>query len=146
MKKSKSCGILCFRLEPVKSFLLLKHPKRFDLPKGHMKKGETERECALREFEEETGIPGNLIEFDPDFRFTLSYITRSKRDSYQRVDKTAVYFLARLKDARRQVVTSEHEDFIWMKWDPPHQIQRRTIDLVLKAVEQHCETGAPRCS
>ena len=56
VRKVKSCGILCFRKRPTIAFLLMRHPHRYDLPKGHIREGESERVCAIREFTEETGI------------------------------------------------------------------------------------------
>ena len=36
MRKLKSCGVLVFRKQPHCSFSLMKHPHRYDLPKGHI--------------------------------------------------------------------------------------------------------------
>lgn len=46
LRQVKSCGF--FVMKPNQSFLLMKHPKRYDLPKGHMEPGETEQQTALR--------------------------------------------------------------------------------------------------
>mgnify|MGYP003392721589 CR=1 FL=1 len=58
MKEVKSCGVFVMRREPELSFLLLRHASRWDLPKGHVDAGESDRECALRELREETGYEG----------------------------------------------------------------------------------------
>ena len=73
MERIKSCGVLLFRSEPKRSFLLMRHADRWDLPKGHVDQGETETQCALRELWEETGIEANAIRIDPQFRYTLEY-------------------------------------------------------------------------
>lgn len=39
-------------------FLVIRRRERWDLPKGKMEKGETFEQTALREVEEETGLPG----------------------------------------------------------------------------------------
>ena len=54
MREVMSTGFLVIRRQPEVSFLLLRHPDRWDLPKGHLDPGETPAECALRELEEET--------------------------------------------------------------------------------------------
>ena len=78
MRQLKSCGVILFRKEPVLSFLLMKHPDRWDLPKGHVDEGETELECALREMEEETGIPRSAVRLDDAFRFAETYSPRPR--------------------------------------------------------------------
>jgi hypothetical protein len=83
-RKAKSCGFLVMRSD--NSFLLMKHPNRYDLLKGHMEPGETEQQTALRgnffrscvikgsklsstELLEESGILADDIIIDPTFRF-----------------------------------------------------------------------------
>ena len=46
MREVKSCGVLVMKSD--RSFLLMKHEDRYDLPKGHMEAGETEHQTALR--------------------------------------------------------------------------------------------------
>ena len=36
MRQLKSCGVICFRQQSELAFLLMRHPHRFDLPKGHL--------------------------------------------------------------------------------------------------------------
>ncbi|MEL7266668.1 MAG: NUDIX domain-containing protein, partial [Planctomycetota bacterium] len=56
--------------DPLKSapnaFLLMRHAKRWDLPKGHSDPGETLIQTALRETQEETGIALNPDALEPD--------------------------------------------------------------------------------
>ncbi|PHR85968.1 MAG: DNA mismatch repair protein MutT [Blastopirellula sp.] len=137
MPETKACGFLIVRGNPVESFLLMKHPKRWDLPKGHVDSGETEMECALRELEEETGIPASSVEVDPDFRFTLQYVVNyNRRNGGGDKLKTAVYFLATLTEEVNIYVT-EHGDYQWFAWNPPHVIQEETIDPLLSAVADY---------
>lgn len=133
MRKVKSCGFLVLRKEPQLSFLLMKHPHRYDLPKGHIEAGETELQCALRELHEETGITADQIRIDPDFRYTLVYHLSSRRHGGEQVEKTLVVFLAFL-EVETTIITTEHPDFEWVKWAPPHQIQFETIDSLLHQV------------
>jgi 8-oxo-dGTP pyrophosphatase MutT (NUDIX family) len=136
MPQLKSCGFLVVRGDPIDSFLLLVHPTRYDLPKGHMEPGESELECALRELKEETGIAAHEIDIDPAFRFSTSYEVPLKRHPHLRCPKTTVIFLARLR-ADAAIRATEHVGFQWHRWNPPHAIQPETIDPLLRQVESH---------
>jgi 8-oxo-dGTP pyrophosphatase MutT (NUDIX family) len=129
----KSCGVLLFRSEPEESFLLMKHPHRWDLPKGHVDPGESETECALRELQEETGITPDLISLDPRFRYATQYVSHEKRLGGTEVLKTLVVFLGRLVGPV-EIQTTEHNGFAWFRWNPPHQIQEQAIDPLLAYV------------
>jgi 8-oxo-dGTP pyrophosphatase MutT (NUDIX family) len=137
MSEVKACGVLLFRDQPTESFLLMRHPHRLDLPKGHVDPGETELECALRELEEETGIRAEHIELDNGFRFTLQYEVDGRRYGLgDRVPKTLVVFLGRLL-REVPIACTEHNGFEWVAWNPPHRIQVQTIDPLLAAVEAY---------
>ena len=140
MRTVKSCGVLVFRSEPVESFLLLKHPVRYDLPKGHLEDGESEIECALRELWEETGIRADHVDLDLTFRFTSRYRVQLRKFPGEDVDKTLVIFLGRLT-SRVEIALTEHVDHEWIAWDPPHRIQRQTIDPLLAQWAEHQAAG-----
>ena len=142
MSEVKSCGFLIVRGHPIREFLLMRHHDRWDLPKGHVDPGETEMQCALRELMEETGITADDIELIDDFRFTLQYPVFDKRRGGQ-FDKTLVIFLARLKNMVK-IDTTEHIGFEWFEWRPPHQIQERTIDPLLTAINRYLDQSARR--
>jgi bis(5'-nucleosidyl)-tetraphosphatase len=134
MPEAKSCGFLIVRGSPVREFLLMRHADRWDLPKGHVDSGESEMECALRELREETGITADDIEIIDGFRFTANYPVYGKRDS-RLIDKTLVVFLARLnRDV--EIDPTEHGGYQWFAWNPPHQIQAKTIDPLLAAAAE----------
>jgi len=133
MPELKSCGFLIVRGQPIREFLLMRHADRWDLPKGHVDLGETELKCALRELHEETGITADDIEPIDGFRFTHHYQVHGKRDN-QLDDKTLVVFLARLMHDV-PIQPTEHGGYQWFTWNPPHQIQARTIDPLLAELE-----------
>lgn len=141
MKEIRACGVLVMRQEPERSFLLMKHAHRWDLPKGHLDDGETDEECALRELREETGIKGKDIELIPDFRWVTQYEVNSKRFG-ERCQKTVVIYLARLVRSVKIKLT-EHPSYEWVKWNPPHHIQAQTIDPLLVSVEHYFQDRKP---
>ncbi len=124
------------RTHPQLSFLLMQHPTRYDLPKGHIEFGEDELSCALRELNEETGIEDSDLTLDEAFRFTTTYQTRYKRFGSETIQKTLVIFLGWLKHDVT-IKLSEHGDYIWVNWNPPHAIQKQTIDPLLEQLEQY---------
>ncbi len=133
MEKVKSCGFLIYRTGPQKEFLLMQHPHRWDLPKGHVDDGETNLQCALRELEEETGIRSDHLRIEEGFKFKSRYIFTTRRGNQKR--KTLIVFLAELIEDI-EILPTEHEGYRWMPWNPPHSIQEQTIDLVLQEVDQ----------
>jgi 8-oxo-dGTP pyrophosphatase MutT (NUDIX family) len=137
VKQPVSCGFLILRGDPVDSFLLMKHARRWDLPKGHVDEGETELQCALRELQEETGITSGDLEVDPYFRFENRYMVNQKRYGGKGlIEKRLLVFLAKLMRPVDIVVT-EHDGYHWFDWSPPHRIQEWTIDPLLHAAHGH---------
>ena len=144
MSDIQSCGFFVYRDEPRLSFLLMQHPTRWDLPKGHVDRGETEWECALRELQEETGIVESQIEVDLHFRFDHDYVVSLAKYGFQPKLKTLTIFLAKLHEPFLEINVSEHNGFQWFDWQPPHDIQARTINPVLGAVQEYW--SGSRCS
>lgn len=132
----RSCGVLVVIGDPIERFLLMRHKDRWDLPKGHVDPCETDIECALREMWEETGIPIDVIELDPFFRFEHKYLVRSARTGGETKLKTLVVFLARLTCEVRINVT-EHPGYQWFEWRPPHAIQEQTVDPLLACLARY---------
>ena len=124
MEKVKSCGFAIYRERPQRSILLMKHPKRWDLPKGHVDEGETNLQCALRELQEETGIEEKHLKIIDGFKFKDRYIVQNKSGKKR---KTLIIYLAELI-TEVEIVPTEHEGYQWLEWNPPHTIQKKTID------------------
>jgi bis(5'-nucleosidyl)-tetraphosphatase len=137
MKEPRACGFLIVRGNPTNSFLLMKHPTRWDLPKGHVDPGETNIECALRELGEETGIQERHLKIDPEFCYESRYCVSAKRYGGEgEVEKTLLIFLAQLTEDVDIVVT-EHGGYEWFDWAPPHRIQEKAIDPLLEYLNQY---------
>ncbi|MEZ6131332.1 MAG: NUDIX domain-containing protein [Planctomycetaceae bacterium] len=143
MKQPVSCGFLIVKGDPVETFLLMKHPKRWDLPKGHVDPGETEMECALRELHEETGITPDLLQIDDRFCFESRYPVNGSRYGLKvpEVEKTLKIFLARL-DRDVDISVTEHAGYEWFPWKPPHRIQEKAIDPLLAYLEEFLSNAA----
>ena len=87
----KSCGVVLFNEQKV---LLLQYAigqkegdgdlqGHWDFPKGHVDKGETEVETAIRELEEETGVK-NIIFFKQLSKNNKLYFSKRRQKSCER--------------------------------------------------------------
>ena len=138
MLKITSAGVLLFREVPEKSFLLLKSKKRWDVPKGHVERGESEHETSLRELYEETGILPDQVALDKTFRFQMQAQFKAAYLGGQFVDKTYLVFIATLQQPV-EIKLTEHDMYQWFAWNPPQHIQKWLIDPLLQAVAQHID-------
>ncbi len=82
MRYEKSCGTIIINNSKV---LLIQQTGFYGFPKGHMEKGETEVETAIRETKEETNLD---VKIDEELRFSLSY------PKGENILKEVVYFMA----------------------------------------------------
>jgi len=122
-----SCGVLVMQRAPVGAVLaLLRADGSPDLPKGHVKRGESDVDAALRELLEETGIPPRLVRLDPTFVYESSYRTRSKR-TRQPVMKTVRLFLGEV-DGPIIVTVTDHSDYAWLRTDDDAALDRDVGD------------------
>ena len=134
MEKRRACGVLIVRGTPIDEILLLKHSSRLDVAKGRVDPGETDMQCALREMEEETGITADDIELDGDFHFQLTYMLPPRPNKPER-EKTLIMFLGRLGRGV-PIRLTEHIGYEWLRWNPPHKLQKKTIDPLFAYLEK----------
>ena len=109
----KSAGAIVFTIKDGQIlYLILKHVKtgiHWGFPKGRMEEGESEKEAALREIKEETGME-KLIFLD-GFRGKEKYSFERKSDGVM-IDKTVSYFLMEA-DIGEVNLSVEHSEYIW---------------------------------
>jgi DNA ligase D-like protein (predicted 3'-phosphoesterase) len=98
----KSAGIVVFRKNRERKYLLLHYESgHWDFPKGHIEKGESEKEAAKRELKEETGVKD--IKFIEGFKENIRYFYR--RDG-QLMHKEVVFFLGETKSTKIRLSSS----------------------------------------
>ncbi|MDL2225526.1 NUDIX domain-containing protein [Eubacteriales bacterium OttesenSCG-928-M02] len=111
MKREKSCGAVIVKGEKV---LLIRHiAGHWGFPKGHMEPGETERETALREIGEETGLTVTLAE---GFRYVVNYSPAKD------VEKEVVYFFATPTGGAEKMQESELQEMAWFSFSEAEEI------------------------
>ncbi len=105
----KSCGVVVFRnLNGKREYLCLLQnlSETYSVPKGHIEAFETEKDCALRELYEETGIKAELID---GFKAEISYSFQTRSGEKQ---KTVVLFLAEYNGE----LDIDHNEIISYQW------------------------------
>ena len=106
-----SAGVLVYRDDDPKKYLLLHYPSgHWDFPKGHIEEGESDRETALRELREETGIKEDEVRLHDDFREEIEYFYRKRNELSH---KKVIYFLG-LSEKKKIVISEEHQGFDWL--------------------------------
>jgi ADP-ribose pyrophosphatase len=103
----KSCGAVIFRRHSGNvEYLLIKNRKgnNWGFPKGHMEIHEDERQTAVREVLEETGLNIEPLE---GFRTISEYHPKG------RITKQVIFFVAEMPGEEIVIQKSEIERFIW---------------------------------
>ena len=127
VRRELCAGVLLFQLRPRPAFLVLfRKDGSPDLPKGHVERGETDIEAALRELEEESGISADGVRLTPGFVFENTYRTRHKK-SGDPVEKTVRVFHG-VVDGPCAVVLDGHADYAWVPWGPLSTLQAQLHD------------------
>jgi bis(5'-nucleosidyl)-tetraphosphatase len=118
----RSAGVIPFRREGERGLLYLvlhsatvRNPRaKWEFPKGGVEQGESSRQTAAREFQEETGIVN--WSFLDGFERSLSY-TYIRRG--RKVVKTVVYYLAEVGNSAHPTRSEEHVEDPhgqWFQW------------------------------
>ncbi len=121
----RSCGAVVYRIiHDELRFLLIKNKRsaHWGFPKGHVEKGETPEQTAVREVLEETGIHIRII---PDFSYKSEYTIQGK------VEKSVVIFLAGTKDVQTIIQREEIDDYIWLVYDRAVEMLRFDNDKTI---------------
>ncbi len=132
-----SGGVLVYRDEEPKKYLLLHYPAgHWDYPKGHVEGNETEKEAAIRELEEETGISEDEVELDKDFRETIDYLYRKRGElSHKRV----IFFMGET-EKEEVSISREHQGYTWLPYEEAKEkLTFRNAKKLLEKAENHSD-------
>ena len=105
---------------------------KWEFPKGGMEAGETFRETAMREFQEETGLVHWSIREGFERSLSYTYVRRGRK-----VVKTVTYYLAEVRDDSSLACSPEHlEDAAghWHRWGTFEQISHMLYHAKIRQV------------
>ena len=132
MKREKSCGVLVLRQQVDELYVVLLRHRfggHWSFPKGHVEAGESERQTALREVREETGLTG--IKLMDGFRESVEYSPKPG------VKKQVVYFLG---TTEQEKLIRQEEEISEIMWAP----LSRAAELVYFANDKRLRSHAQR--
>lgn len=105
----KSCGAIILYKENEETYKVLlvrnHNGRNYSFPKGHIEKGENEKETAIREIKEETGLDVEIVD---DFREVSDYTPFGK------IKKRVVFFMAQTFSDQVKIQEEELDSFKWV--------------------------------
>ena len=127
MKYEKSCGAVIFDGDKV---LVIQQIKgHWGFPKGHVEKGETEVQTAIREIKEETNLD---VEIDESKRYVERYSPE------EGIEKDVVYFVAKKTGGEIKVQEEEVKATEWLTL--AQAMERLTYDNSKNILKQIMES------
>ena len=134
MLEEHSAGSIIFRIEKGEILFLLLHYEEghWGAPKGHIEKGETLEQTALREIREETGLTD--INFVPGFQAKNHY-TYNKGGQFS--NKCVVFFLSQTRNIDVRL-SDEHLEYAWLPFaEAQLKVTFKSEKEVLSNANQH---------
>ncbi len=139
MPIEKSAGAIVFRKKGGKIYYLLLHypgirhsETYWDLPKGHIEKGERMEETVKREVREETGL-GDAQIF-PGFKETIKYFFKWKGKN---ILKFVTFYLVETKDEKVKI-SLEHIGYQWLDFERVvEKLSFKNAKEILKKANEH---------
>ena len=140
MPKEISAGAVVFRQNKEVKYLLLNYEAgHWDFPKGHIEKGEEEKETVKREVEEETGI--SKISFIEGFKEKIKYFYRREG---QTIYKEVVFYLVETKESKIKI-SFEHIGYEWLAYeDALKQLTFKNAKEILKKAHSFLNSSLRR--
>ena len=110
LQETKSSGAIVYKIEnnEIKYLLIMLIRGNWGFPKGHFEGEETEKETAVREIFEETGLN---VKFHDNFRESIQYFPAPF------IFKTVIYFLAEAITDNVKIQTDEVAEYKWVSYD-----------------------------
>lgn len=129
-----AAGVVVYRIHHTnqREYLLLHSCKgHWDFPKGKQEPGETNKETALRELREETGLTVALLE---DQLNPISWTFKENGIVYH---KTGIFFIGQAEQQAQIVLSDEHHAYAWLPYQQARdRLSHATSRLLLEQAEE----------
>ena len=136
MRFEYSAGAFVYRKGASSIELLLlkrKGTDAYDLPKGHIEKGENAVQAAVREIKEETGLNATFL---PYFQTSTHYIFTRKK---VRISKNVKFFISRTQSSK-VTISNEHKGYTWCDIDKaPALLKYKDLLQILPKVKDYVQ-------
>lgn len=146
-----SAGFVVFRGGRERSFLLVRSALTrrpvWEFPKGALEAGESERDAAVRELEEETGLGAASYRVVEGFRGEEHYLfTRGDGSERRLIRKQVAYFLGEWRAGEVRLST-EATRYVWASRSEAERLlrfaeKRRVLGEAIRFLDQRA--GAPQ--
>ena len=106
----RSCGAVVFHeIGGVNRYLLIKNKRsaHWSFPKGHVEKGESDEQAAMREVKEETGIDITLVD---------GFKAKSEYSIHRKIEKVVYIYAATCQSTATSIQEEEIEDYLWLEY------------------------------
>ncbi|MCH7658837.1 MAG: NUDIX domain-containing protein [Bacteroidetes bacterium] len=102
-------GIVLKKIKNEYMILLVQHSKHkgWDFPKGHLNKGETSEQAAIREVGEETGVVGEILEKAGQTQYFFT-------QDGEKIFKTVNFFFMKFVEQKEATTAEEVMDEKWL--------------------------------
>lgn len=127
----RSCGAVVMSENDTKVLLIKnKRSAHWGFPKGHIEKGETQEETAIRETKEETGLDIDILD---------GFSCKSEYTIQGRVEKAVIIYLARTNNTEVTIQEEEIDEYVWvdfssalkmLRFDNDKSILNKAIDFI----------------
>jgi 8-oxo-dGTP pyrophosphatase MutT (NUDIX family) len=142
----RSAGVIPFRREGDQDVLYLvlhsatvRNPRaKWEFPKGGVEQGESTRQTAAREFQEETGLRNWTFVEGFERSLSYTYIRRGRK-----VIKTVVYYLVEVNEPSLPTRSEEHVEDPhghWFHWGTFTEISQLLYHTKIRQVFAEAET------
>ncbi len=116
-------------------------PGAWQMPQGGIDKGEMPVDAALRELEEETGVPATMVTVEAEHPDWVLYdlpdhlVGKMWKGKYR--GQTQKWFLLRFKGADADIdITSHDEEFSRWRWAAPDEVLRDIVTFKRDVYDQ----------